>query len=189
MTERRERLRRVRAKVKKRIQELPMGKIILALISIAAATLILSLTVGQDLYDQRTPELSSFSIIHFSGYLFFLLMPVELVFIFYLGLYNELLMVGLALVTALFAQFIDYAIGFMLHKHLFRKLSTSPKYERIRQLIGRYGKGTIFIFNLLPLSSPIVAFVAGAIKYRFKQVILWSFYGLAIKYVFLALLF
>ena len=56
---------------------------IIILISVLAI-LISSFTVGRQIYLDREPTLFSFSVIHFGGYLFFLLMPVELLFIYYL---------------------------------------------------------------------------------------------------------
>src|SRR5690554_7718412 len=46
--------------------------------------LIISYTIGLDIYEGSNQTLTSFSLIHFSGYLFFLLMPVEMAFVWYL---------------------------------------------------------------------------------------------------------
>jgi hypothetical protein len=46
---------------------------------------IASLTIGKDIYENNGQSILSFAIVNFSGYLFFfLLMPMELAFIFYL---------------------------------------------------------------------------------------------------------
>jgi len=55
--------------------------------------------------------------------------------------------------------------------------------------IQKYGNLTIFLFNLLPLSSPIIALVAGILRYRFRDLIYYSLAGLILKYVILSLIF
>jgi len=58
-------------------------KTVVLLVTTAVAILIFSLTVGRELYyGERNESLISFVIINFSGYLFFLLMPVEMAFIY-----------------------------------------------------------------------------------------------------------
>jgi len=55
--------------------------------------------------------------------------------------------------------------------------------------IQKYGHLTIFIFNIFPLSSSVIAVAAGMIKYRFMGFILYSSAGLAIKYLLISLIF
>jgi len=55
--------------------------------------------------------------------------------------------------------------------------------------IRKYGSLTILTFNILPLSSPVIALAAGMLKYRFKDVLVFSMVGLMIKYMLLTLLF
>jgi hypothetical protein len=58
---------------------------IIAVLLIALMTVIASLTIGRDIYETGEKSILSFAIVNFSGYLFFfLLMPMELAFIFYL---------------------------------------------------------------------------------------------------------
>ncbi|MGD9558192.1 MAG: hypothetical protein AB7V25_14305, partial [Mangrovibacterium sp.] len=57
--------------------------LIFALLAAAAVT-IASLTIGREIYGSKEYTFLSFAIINLSGYLFFILMPVELAFIYYL---------------------------------------------------------------------------------------------------------
>ena len=150
---------------------------------------IFSFTVGRELYEGRTQSLTSFGMIHFSGYLFFLLMPVEMAFIYYLAFYNELELIWIALVTALAAQFIDYVTGLFFSLKSLTNLVGEKRILKAEQYIQRYGNLTIFVFNFFPLSSPVIALAAGLLKYRLKNVIIYSTLGLFFKYLILSLIF
>jgi hypothetical protein len=58
-------------------------KIFILGLLIVLMTIIGSLTIGRDIYENNQGSLLSFAIVNFTGYLFvFLFMPVELAFIF-----------------------------------------------------------------------------------------------------------
>lgn len=156
-----------------------------------AAIIVSSLTIGKHIYyEERLPGLYSFSIIHFSGYLFFLLMPVELLFVFYAALEsNMLLLLLFALTTAMLAQIIDYAIGNLVSSRIIDRLIGRKRYQRSKKYIRKYGNATIFVFNLTPLSSPILSLAAGMVRYRFWNFIAYSFAGLFFKYLAITLFF
>lgn len=60
-------------------------RFIVAVLLTAAATAIASLTIGRDIYyGTRGEGIFSFAIVSLAGYLFFLFIPVELAFIYYL---------------------------------------------------------------------------------------------------------
>ena len=150
--------------------------------------LIISYTIGLDIYEGRNQTLTSFSLIHFSGYLFFLLMPVEMAFVWYLSWYDELTLVWFALVTALAAQYIDYVIGYSINSKMLTQLIKEKRIQRAKKYINRYGKLTVFFFNFLPLSSPVIALVAGILRFNLKNLFIFSFLGLLLKYLILCLL-
>lgn len=164
-------------------------RILFIVITAFIAIGIVSLTIGKDIFEGRQPGLLSFSVIHFSGYLFFLLMPVELGFIYYLAQHNVIILVLTAVATAIVAQFIDYAIGYLLSKEFINEIIGRRRYEKAEKSINEYGNLTIFLFNLLPLSSSIIVLVAGMVRYKLRHVILYSLLGLGIKYVVLAVIF
>lgn len=165
------------------------SRIILILVTSLIAILIVSLTAGKELYEGRNQSLASFGLIHFSGYLFFLLMPVEMAFVYYLSYFNDFKMIGIALVTAFSAQLIDYIIGLSVRTVIIRNLVGQKRIENAGKYIQQYGNLTIFIFNLLPLSSPVISLVAGMLKYRFIDFLLFSITGLFFKYLILSLIF
>jgi len=151
---------------------------------------ILSSTIGREIVSQKQPTLTSFSVVHFSGYLFFILMPVEALVPWYVSEgYDPLLLVVVALITALIAQLIDYAIGYLVSDDVIHKWIGDKKYAKAKKHIDSYGHWAILIFNLLPLSSPILTLVAGMVRYPLRKVVIYSFIGLTVKYFVIAYFF
>lgn len=162
---------------------------IILVISILAI-IISSLTVGRQIYLDRQPNIISFSAIHFAGYLFFMLMPVEILFTYYLMEdFNIQVLLIAALLTAIAAQIIDYIIGYFLGDRIIDRLIGEKKYKKREKFISKYGGVAIFTFNLFPLSSSVLSLVAGMVRYRFRYFLLYSFLGLFLKYTILVLYF
>jgi membrane protein YqaA with SNARE-associated domain len=164
-------------------------RILLFIITSVAAILIVSFTLGREWYEGKNQSIVSFALIHFSGYLFFLLMPVELAYIYYLAFFTDIQMFVVAMLTAVAAQLIDYFIGISVSSTIVNNLVGEERIEKAEKYIQKYGNLTIFIFNILPLSSSVIAVAAGMIKYRFKNFIIYSSVGLIIKYILLTLVF
>jgi membrane protein DedA with SNARE-associated domain len=158
---------------------------------IAIMTVIASLTIGRDIYESNEKSMLSFAIVNFSGYLFFfLLMPVELPFVYYLRTgYDPLILNAVAIGTAMASQIIDYLIGYFFSTGIIDKLIGRKRYEKAENEIRKYGNLTLFVFNLLPLSSPVISLAAGMLKYRIKAAFFFSFAGLACRYLLLTLIF
>lgn len=150
---------------------------------------IISLTIGRELYEGRNQSLTSFGIIHFAGYLFFLLMPVEMAFIYYLGFYSKVELIWVVMVTAVSAQFIDYVIGLFFSLKSLTNLVGEKRILKAETYIQKYGNLTIFVFNFFPLSSPVIALAAGLLKYRLKDFFIYSVMGLFLKYLVLSFIF
>lgn len=163
-------------------------RVLIILATSLIAITIIATTIGKDLYEGKGQSILSFAIIHFSGYLFFLLMPVEIAFIFCINNQDLVIpVVGIAMGTAVAAQLIDYFIGYSVSSKILSKYFGEKKSDRAIKHITKYGPWTIFIFNLLPLSSPVISLAAGMLKYRLRDMILYSVAGLFIKYSAIAL--
>jgi membrane protein DedA with SNARE-associated domain len=154
------------------------------------AVLIASMTIGMDIYGEREHGLLSFAIVNLSGYLFFLVMPVELAFIYYLHAGLDPWFLNLiALGTAIISQGIDYLIGRIFSTRIIDHLIGRHRYEKAEYEIRKYGNITIFVFNLLPLSSPVILLAAGMLKHRIKDAFLFSVVGLVLKQLLITLIF
>jgi membrane protein DedA with SNARE-associated domain len=152
---------------------------------------IASLTIGRDIYESNTKSLISFAIVNFTGYLFFFLfMPMELAFIYYLRTgFDPILLNLVAIGTAFAAQIIDYLIGYFFSTGIIDRLIGRKRYEKAEAEIRKYGNWTLFFSNLLPLSSPIVSLAAGMLKHRVKEALFYSLSGMILRYLLLSLLF
>ena len=163
---------------------------ILSLATMAIAIGIISLTLGKTIFSGQDPALSSFLILNFSGYLFFLLMPVEIMVPYYLsqGHSGLILIIG-AVITAMIAQVFDYALGYLASKNIIFDLIGEKRYKKTKKTINKYGDWIIFLFNLFPLSSPIAVLIGGMLRLKFKRVMFLSFAGLTLKYIAIVLIF
>jgi membrane protein YqaA with SNARE-associated domain len=176
---------------KMRLNKAEIIRLVIAGLFVVAAITIASLTIGRDIYyGSRDEGLLSFAIVNFSGYLFFLFMPVELAFIYYLtGDINIWALNAVAIGTALVSQAIDYLIGFLFSKNIIDRLIGRRRYEKAEDKIRKYGNIIILLFNLTPFSSDIIALAAGILKHRIKNVLIFTFTGLLLKYLILTLIF
>jgi membrane protein DedA with SNARE-associated domain len=166
-------------------------QVALTALLVTTAITIASLTIGRDIYSGSAEGgLLAFAIVNFSGYLFFLFMPVELAFIYYLGKdINILLLNIVAISTAIVSQTIDYLTGFMFSTKIIDRLIGRSRYEKAENRLRRYGNIAIFLFNVTPLSSPVISLAAGMLNHKKKDAILLTLTGLITKYLILTLIF
>lgn len=166
-------------------------RIIIAVLLLSAAIVIASMTVGRDIYSgSREEGMLSFAIVNACGYLFFLFMPVEVAFVYYLqGEINVLALNAVAIGTALFSQSIDYLIGLSVSHKFIDRLIGRRRYEKAEANIEKYGNLTIIMFNALPLSSPVISLAAGMLRLNIRNTLICTVIGLLIKYTALTLIF
>jgi len=166
-------------------------KWVIAGLFVFTAIAIASLTVGRDIYyGSAEGGLLSFALVSLAGYLFFLFIPVELAFIYYLtGDINVWLLNLIAISTALVSQTVDYVIGYILSSKIIDRFIGHKRYEKAENKIRNWGNIAIFMFNALPLSSPVISLAAGMLKHRIKDAIIYTVAGLLVKYLTLTLIF
>jgi len=117
-------------------------------------------------------------------------MPVEVAFVYYLQEdINVFTLNAVALGTALFSQTIDYLIGISVSNKFIAKLIGRRRYEKAEANIVKYGNLTIFVFNALPLSSPVISLAAGKMRHRIRDTAICTVAGLLVKYVAMTLIF
>jgi membrane protein DedA with SNARE-associated domain len=174
-----------------RLSKRDIVSVVIASLLVIAAITIASLTVGRDIYyGSRDDGLLSFAIVNASGYLFFLFMPVEVAFVYYLqGEINVIALNAVAIGTALFSQTIDYLIGFSVSNKFIDRLIGRRRYEKAEANIEKYGNLTIIVFNALPLSSPVISLAAGMLRHNIRNTLVCTVLGLLIKYTALTLIF
>jgi membrane protein DedA with SNARE-associated domain len=166
-------------------------QLIIVVLLAAIAIAILSLTIARDIYyGSQGKGLLSFAIVSLAGYLFFFFIPVEVAFIYYLTAGENFLLLNIiALSTAVISQSVDYLIGYSLSKKIINELIGISRYEKAEDEIRKYGNITIFVFNFLPISSPVISLAAGMLKHRIKDAFVYTILGLAMKYFLITLVF
>lgn len=163
-----------------------VGVLLIAVIAIV----LVSTTLGREIYAGHSPGITSFALIHFAGYLFFLLMPVEaLVPVYQADGHAGAMLILVAVSTALAAQAIDYSIGRAVRDPVIYDLIGEKRYERFKATIEKWGGWAILLCNLLPLSSPNMLLVAGMTRYSARRAFLYSTVGLTVKYFAVVYLF
>lgn len=163
---------------------------IFSILGFLAVIIILSTTVGRTLLEGRVPEIGSFIGVHFAGYLFFLVMPVEALIPWYISQGHQILTIfSLAIITALAAHVINYTLGHYVPDKTLIEWIGKKKYTKSKKFMKKYGAPIIFVFDLFPLSSPILLLVAGMTRFGLKKALLYSFLGLTVKYMFIVAYF
>lgn len=173
-----------------RFRRINIVQLVISVLLVITAITIASLTVGKDIYyGSRDEGLLSFAIVNLSGYLFFLFMPVELAFIYYLKGNNIWVLQAVAIGTAIISQSIDYLIGYLFSTSIIDRLIGRKRYLKAEDKIRKYGNIVIFFFNLTPLSSPVISLAAGMLKHRVKDAVIYTVSGLILKYLILTFIF
>ena len=159
-------------------------RVIGVLLTAVIAIFVVSATLGRAIYSGQSPGITSFALVHFAGYLFFLLMPVEALVPIYQGEgHAGATLILVAVSTAIAAQVIDYSIGRAVSESAIHEVIGEKRYMRFKGTIEKWGGWAILIFNLMPLSSPNMMLVAGMTRYSVRRAFLYSTIGLTGKYV------
>ena len=163
---------------------------VVSIIGFILVVAFLSATLGQAIFYGKQPDIASFITIHFAGYLFFLVMPVELLLPYYMAQGHAILTLWiLAVITAMVAQIIDFGIGYAAPHDFVKEFIGKQRYKKYKKVIDRWGNITILFFNLFPISSPLIVLIAGMLRFRLRGVLFFSFIGLMIKYWFITTVF
>ncbi len=125
----------------------------------------------------------------FLGGLFFVTLPVEAVFIFYLTLkYNVYFVVLIAFLGNLLAMILNYLLGLLFGKWLLKKV-LKHNHDRFNNWVKRFGGLILVIGNIIPFPIEPLALVYGGVKYPFKKFVILTAIGKLIKFIILAVIF
>ena len=124
----------------------------------------------------------------FFGGLFFLSVPIDLIFIMGMGHNNPILLALVALAGLFPSYYIDYFIG-KKFSGAARKIVSVKQFYKIKTAINKRGQIAIFLFNAGPMGSQLVTFVCGVFRYNPKRLFLMTALGQVTKYVFMVIFF
>ncbi len=124
--------------------------------------------------------------VSFFGALFFLPLPIEGVFLFYLTVtdFSPVAIVLVALAGNLLGLVVDYAVGWLLGPRLLRFFMD---YERFARRVNRAGGFLVVVGNIVPFPIEPLTLVLGATRYGFLRLLFYSALGKIVK--LLSLLF
>lgn len=116
------------------------------------------------------------------GSLFFISVPIEIVFIYYLSLgYSPFMVLLIASVGSLIGLIFDFLFGFVLGERVL-KFFLKDKYDKFKKLVDRFGGFIIFFGNLLPSPIELATVVFGAARFGFRKFVVYSLLGRVAKF-------
>ena len=121
----------------------------------------------------------------FFGSLFFISLPIEIVFLYYLGLnYYVIQIFTIVMVGNLLGMLFNYGTGRLVGDKWIRKL-LKEKYVRFRKKLDKAGAFIVLIGNIIPFPIEPFSVFLGAVKYNFVSFITWTIVGKVIKFLIL----
>lgn len=124
----------------------------------------------------------------FFGSLFFIFIPIEMIFLYYMTVGHSVpMLMIIALLGVLMGLSFDYVFGLTVGTRLV-KLAVGSKFERFHNLIQKWGGIIIFLGNAIIFPIQPVSVVIGSAKYSFKKFILFTVLGLFVKIFLLVML-
>jgi membrane protein YqaA with SNARE-associated domain len=122
----------------------------------------------------------------FFGALFFLALPVELIFLYYLGLnYYFIQVLTITLIGNLLGIAFDYFIGWLIGPKVLQWFMKKATYHKFQQKIDKAGAFIVIVGNIIPFPiEPFTVFL-GAMRYGFFKLMLYTGIGKIVKFVLL----
>ena len=121
----------------------------------------------------------------FFGSLFFISLPIEIIFLYYIGLnYYVVQVFTITLVGNILGMLFNYGAGRLIGDKWIRKL-LKEKYVRFRKKLDKAGAFIVLIGNIIPFPIEPFSVFLGAVKYNFKSFIIWTIVGKVIKFLIL----
>lgn len=127
----------------------------------------------------------------FLGSLFFLVLPSEALFIYFLSTTSHfpLFILTITVFGSLLGLGFNYFFGRFIGKNLLKKIFSEEKFYNYKEKINKFGGYVLLIGNILPGPIEVLAVFYGGFKFEFKRFIYLAFIGRLIKYVLLFLAF
>lgn len=124
------------------------------------------------------------------GSLFFLVLPSEALFIYYLNAtsYNPLIIFLLTVTGCMVGLSFNYFFGRILGDRIIRFLF-KKNYEKYKEKIDKYGGKVLLVGNIFPGPIEVLAVFYGGFKFSYARFVYLSLVGRAIKYMLLFLAF
>ncbi len=134
-------------------------------------------------YEISTGTIFGLFILSALGALFFIAIPLEFLFVYYLSLgYSLPLVLLVSLVGDVAGMMANYYIGFFIGKDAVKRL-IGKRYESIKNKVDASGPYIILLGNLLIFPIEAAAVIFGSFRYPPFKLMLYTAVGKAIKLV------
>lgn len=119
------------------------------------------------------------------GALFFLAIPMEAIFIYYLTstFHSALFIVAIIVVGGTIGLSINYFMGWILGGNFLKKMFEKKTYEKYGGYITKYGAIILVVGNILPSPIEPLTLFYGSFNYSYKKFFILSLIGRLIKYL------
>lgn len=125
----------------------------------------------------------------FLGAMFFVTLPVEAIFIYYLSLHhNVFFIIAVAFIGNMLGMIFNYSFGFFLGKGFIKGL-VKNNHDRFKGWIEKFGGVILVIGNIIPFPIEPLSLMYGGFKYDFKTYTILTAIGKIIKFIALAIIF
>lgn len=123
----------------------------------------------------------------FFGSLFFISLPVEAIFVYYLGLnYYVVQIITIVMLGNILGMIINYGFGWLIGERVV-KFFMKKNYHSFRKKLDRAGSFLILLGNIIPFPIEPFAVFLGAVKYKFRWYIFYTIIGKLIKFILLSI--
>ena len=120
----------------------------------------------------------------FFGGLFFITLPIEIIFLNALNTYNPALVFLATIFGLLISYSLDYLIGHRL-SGLSKKLISVKQFYKIKTQINKRGALAVFILNFIGFGSQQATLILGVFKYNKLRLLLIAASAQLLKYILL----
>jgi membrane protein YqaA with SNARE-associated domain len=122
----------------------------------------------------------------FFGALFFILIPLEVVFFYYLALpYNSIVVLFIMLISSVLGLGVDYIMGRLVGESVLLRFK-GTKFEKYKRAMESYGGFIVVVTNIIPfLPVQIISVAVGATKFGLKRFMIWTTIGRGLYLVIL----
>jgi membrane protein YqaA with SNARE-associated domain len=121
--------------------------------------------------------------------LFFITLPAEIPFVYYLFLGNNPIVVAIIVLAGnAIGLAIDYLIGFVIGQE-FVKRFLKEKYNKWHERVMKWGGVLVVIGNVIPSPIEVITVVFGGLRYPFLKLLKYSSLGRILKFVILTIIY
>ncbi len=117
------------------------------------------------------------------GAIFFITLPVEIIFLYYLGLnYYFMQVLVITLAGNLIGIAFDYFIGWLIGPKVLQWFMKKESYQNFQKKIDKAGAFIVIVGNIIPFPIEWFTVFLGAVRYGFVRLMIYTTLGKIVKF-------